>query len=329
MTRHVDAEALGRYSEGDLSQRRAARVAAHLAGCSRCAGLSEQLAGVTALLASTQAPPIPEHLAARIQNTLATESARRIALDPGTEPGRRDLPARGRLPARNAGPRRRLPGFSSPLAQRSLAAAGAITVIAAIAVGGYAILQHHQPQHSSSAGGPASSQVAPSVQAGARAPSAAPAVGPMTFGPSLHYSIRGQQDNFVPVSTSRNYVPASLTAQVSSTLTQVRNERPAFSRNSTAVGSSSRPASSSPAAGTSLTTPASQFDGVPVDVLEQCVSRIAAGHLVLLVDVARYLGGPATLIVVEASAADQVWVVGPACSGSDRDVLAQRNFPRG
>ena len=80
MTRHADAEALACYRHEDLSRRRASRIRAHLAGCARCRALDEDLAGVTALLADAQPPPMPEHLAARIQTALAAEAARRVVL---------------------------------------------------------------------------------------------------------------------------------------------------------------------------------------------------------------------------------------------------------
>src|SRR5258708_35462998 len=86
MTRHVGAETLARFRQGDLSPRRNARIRAHLGGCARCSDLNEDLAGVTTLLAGAQPPPIPEHLAARIQTALATEAARRGALAAGGAP---------------------------------------------------------------------------------------------------------------------------------------------------------------------------------------------------------------------------------------------------
>ena len=67
MTRHVSVAALARFREGDLGQRRAARVSAHLSSCARCTDLSAELAGITMLLASTPAPAMPERLASRIQ----------------------------------------------------------------------------------------------------------------------------------------------------------------------------------------------------------------------------------------------------------------------
>ncbi len=149
----------------------------------------------------------------------------------------------------------------------------------------------------------------------------------------MRYSSHGRAEGFVPVSSSSNFVPASLTTQVTSTLAQVRARAPGLSPSATsgeaspAVGSG--PAGSVPAHPASL--PGGRFGGILVGVLEGCVGRIAAGHQVLLVDIARYLGGPATLIVVGESGhgAGHLWVVGPACSGSASDVLAQRDLPRG
>src|SRR5258708_13086253 len=83
MTRHVGAETLAAFRQGDLSPRRNSRIRAHLAGCARCSDLNEDLAGVTTLLAGAQPPPIPEHLTARIQTALATEAARRGVLTAG------------------------------------------------------------------------------------------------------------------------------------------------------------------------------------------------------------------------------------------------------
>src|SRR5260370_2241536 len=115
MTRHIGAETLARFRQGDLSPRRNARIRAHLGGCARCSDLNEDLAGVTTLLAGAQPPPIPEHLAARIQTALATEAARRVALTAGAagtpaggapddaETARAEPPAGQRARARTAG----------------------------------------------------------------------------------------------------------------------------------------------------------------------------------------------------------------------------------
>jgi hypothetical protein len=322
MTRHVSATALARFRAGDLSQRKAARVSAHLPGCARCTDLGAELAGITMLLASTPAPPMPEHLAARIQDTLATEAASRVALDPGTEPERRDLPGR------DAGPRRhlRLPALSSPVVLRSLAAAGAVIVIAG---GGYLAISEHSTASTSqsAAAGRVAPAARPAAGNGARHAAQGSVPGTPTFGPDLHYGRRSGQVRFIPVSSGVNFVPSMLKGQVTAALSQIRDVQkhaaPSKALNSPATAAAPSPAPSVPAA--------SQFGGVPVAALQGCVSRIAAGSPVLLVDVARYQGGRATIIVVApaGSSSRQVWVVGPACSASHGDVIAHLSMAGG
>ncbi len=315
MTHHIDAMVLARYREGDLSRRKAARVSAHLARCTRCAELGSELADVTVLLASATAPPIPEHLDARIRTTLAAESARRAAADAGTEPGRRDLPARSHRARR--GPH--VPRASSPVLLRTLAAAGAVVVLAG---GGFALVhQLGSGPAQGTAGNTSSGVVAgPGPDAAPRAPgpAAEPDLRTPAFGPSLRYGRPGHQASFVPVSTATDFSPAALDAQVSTALSQVSGAHAGtFGRSSTAAGRSSP--LPSPSAG-------SRFGGIALPELQACVTRVADGQRVLLVDLARYQGRPATIIVTAPAspAARQAWVVGPACSGSRSDVLAHR-----
>ena len=65
--------------------------------------------------------------------------------------------------------------------------------------------------------------------------------------------------------------------------------------------------------------------------LEDCVSRIAAGQQVLLVEIGHYQGAPATVIVTSAAGtgAKQVWVVGAGCSTARSDVLAHVTLASG
>src|SRR5450432_4121336 len=78
MRGHVNAETLALGREGLLGRRAAARVRAHVASCSRCAELDEELAALPALLALTAAPPMPADLAARLDAVIAAESAGRL-----------------------------------------------------------------------------------------------------------------------------------------------------------------------------------------------------------------------------------------------------------
>ena len=58
--------------------------------------------------------------------------------------------------------------------------------------------------------------------------------------------------------------------------------------------------------------------------LAGCVKLIAGGAQPRLVDVARYRGQPASIIVLPLAGGmlDQVWVVGAGCSATSRDVVA-------
>ena len=73
---HLDAEVLSEFREGLITGRRGARITTHLAGCDRCTALGDQLAGVSALLASVSLPALPDSLAQRLDTVLAAEAAR-------------------------------------------------------------------------------------------------------------------------------------------------------------------------------------------------------------------------------------------------------------
>jgi len=312
MKPHVRAQTLARFRQGDLGPRRSARIGAHLARCARCQARSEDLAGVTKLLASVQPPPIPEHLEARIHSALTTEAARRVKLPEenaaaapaagpaGTSPAadgqhpRRERPGHGRRP-RVARPR-------SAIALRALAAAAAVVVVA----GGIYEIAHNSA--SSSAGSSAAAPAAPATAGPSRA-----AAGPLATGPVLPYRHAGGEASITPVMTGTDFASATLSSQVTAQLAQHAHAGPV-------TGPNAPPATQgSVAAGGRSTT----FGHMAVADLAGCVNRIAAGDLVLLVDVARYQGGPATVIVTQppAGGPEQIWVVGPGCSASRSDVL--------
>ena len=158
--RHVSAAEIARFSEGGLSARKAARIRSHLAGCRRCAGVCEDLARVPALLASTEAPPMPEHLTARIQAALITESARRASLGTGPD---------------SAQPERKADGWSWPrvpgMSARAAGWAAAVTAAVVLAGGGTFLIVAGQGSGGNSASsGPAPSGAAPRAAAGANVP---------------------------------------------------------------------------------------------------------------------------------------------------------------
>lgn len=296
MTRHVSAEALARYRQGDVSPRKAARIRAHLAGCRRCAGLGEDLAGVTTMLASVTAPPIPEHLSARIHAALASEAAQRATAD-ATVAGPRHEAARG-VPRERP---RRLPRLSSPVAVRTLAAAAAVALLAG---GGYALTRI----------GASPGAKAPASAAGRAAPKAS---GPLIFGPVQHYRRAGHQASFTPVRSSTDFRPGTLKQQVGAEL----------ARSSRAMAGQGVPVMSGLPSTHAAPGRAPVAFGNMSD-LDGCVNRIAAGNQVLLVDVARYQGSPATVIVTAtAGGPEQAWVVGAGCSASRSDIVAHVILP--
>ncbi len=317
MSRHIRAESLARYRAGDRGGRKAARIAAHLAGCARCTALDEDLAGVTSLLASAPAPPMPEQVTARIQAALMAEAARapapaaaaarprthRLAtVPPG---GRRSRHAAGRTAA---GSRMRLPGPRPQLAARALAA----TAVAAAVVGGiYGISQL------GSAPGSGSSGTAGGLAAGPARKVPAP-----HSGPTVRYNTSAGPASFTPISTGTNFQRQGLASQARKAM----------------LAGPNKPAMMGPAASAGRTpgqhesaTGLQSFGGMTVASLRGCVMRISAGRQVLLVDIDRYQGRPATVIVVAAAAGgtsgSRVFVVGPGCSGSDSDLITSASLP--
>jgi hypothetical protein len=213
-------------------------------------------------------------------------------------PGRPDLPRR-RRPARHA----RLPAFS-PLALRLAAAAGAAAVLAG---GGYGIWQALQPAAIVSAQG---SNAAPYRGAGAGA-----AV-------QLPYRSNGGTAVVTVRATRRQFEPGTIKAVLRHDLA-----RPAAAGEPapTYAPRSSPKAGRAPLApaGTAL-QPGLRIGAMSVRALQGCVSRIAAGRLVLLAETGFYRGQPAVMIArAEPRGAVGVWIVGTACSASESDVLAQ------
>ena len=98
---HLDTDVLAEFRAGLITGRRGTRIAVHLAGCDRCTALDDQLAGVSALLASVPAPAMPDRVAQRLDTVLAAEVARRdyperTQGDSSRESGTRDRPAANR-----------------------------------------------------------------------------------------------------------------------------------------------------------------------------------------------------------------------------------------
>jgi hypothetical protein len=321
MRPHVSAETLARYRQGDLSPGRSARIGAHLSGCSRCSELNEDLGGVTTLLASVHPPPIPDDLTARIQSALATEAAKRLTVPAGSRTA--TVAAAGAAgpegPAGDRGPRgrsgaggRRRRGLLGRLPAASPKfALGAVATVAAAVVLGVGMFQIVQSGSSQPTG----------TAAGSSANRAAAGSAPATRGPALRYSRAGQQASVTPVSADTNFTAGRLSAQVASAMTR-------YGSGGALQGPMAEPETHSAQV---PGQPAATFADRAVAALQACVNRIAAGDLVMLVEVARFQGSPATIIVTEVPGITprQVWVVGPGCSASRSDVLRHSELSAG
>jgi hypothetical protein len=348
VTGHPDAETIARYREGDLGPWRSWRVRSHLARCAECRDVATELAGVTALLAAVQQPPMPEDMVARVHGALAREAAVRAtaahegaawpaetATDaspdtagPASVPqqaagqpraGGTGWRARQRERARQDRQRRQrgglpwLAGAASSPGLRIAAGAAALVVLAA---GGYEI--------SVNAGGKPGQQAAPS---------AVPSVG---YGPGLSYQREGRVARVTPMTTSTDFTAGQLSKQVSA-LSKYASSSPGVPGAApliTAPPNASSPRVSSPGAPVSPaigSAPPKKFGSIPVNVLDGCVNRIADGADVVLVDIARFDGARATVIVTKAASSviRQIWVVGTGCSASVSDILTHAALSSG
>jgi hypothetical protein len=320
MRGHPGSETIAAFREGLLPARRAARIAAHLAECPRCAEVDAQLAAVTAALARTPTPPMPASLTARLDAVLAAEVAARSAA--GASPGHADSaegaagaadltsPADRRSPAdRTASPAGGGPGHTGPGrggpgrragrpragSRLSLRIAAVTAAVVVLAGGGYAISRvvAGGQETASSSGAAASGSTASRSAGSALAPEAAPRAAP-TAGLPL-------------VASNTTYRAGQLPAQV----TAVLKRNPAHGH----VGAAPPAAEAAGKAG--------------FPHLAECVSHIAGGQRPRLVDIARYGTQPAAVIVVPVpgTATVRVSVAGPGCSGQGGDVITQFSMP--
>ncbi len=324
MSRHVSAENLALYREEVLSRRKMARIKAHLAGCDRCAATGSELAAVTGMLAHSSAPPMPDLLAERIQLALAGEAAARaeasahaeaVSIEPGAGPagtgleapaavpGRPDLPERARSRAR----RPRMPGLTSPLVLRALAATGAVAAVAGV---GFLLANNSQPPTAGTAAGSGTrSAAAPSMHN--------PAASGIPTRFSVHYRRNGSSATAGVLTTNINFTRQSIGREA---------RRQIALTPSMATGPPAAPAGqASPAA-----TARGQAAAVNAEKLGTCLTVVAAGRRVLIVEVAEYLGKPAVIIIMRPLRPIDVLdvaVVGLACSASDTHPIASFQVP--
>ena len=301
MRRHASLDELADLDAGILRQRKAVRVEQHVAICTQCTETTTQLGGVPQLLSSVQYPAMPDVLSMRISVALTAESTTRIAAEPATEAGRRDLPARQSKPGSHSSRRGwQLPGMSVR-ASRLVTAAGALVILAG---GGYAV-----------ASGIGSSGGTGTTQSAASSGSAAGLQAGQAVGPRVNYGPAHAERSIQAVTSSQNFVPAKLSTQAADAVRAARlqgvHNGPAASP-AAVPGTASAPTANM---GTRTALGDTQLGG--------CIDLVAAGRTILLIEIARFDGQPATIIVAaaEGSRPAFVWAVGDSCSSSNTDIL--------
>jgi hypothetical protein len=307
-----------------------ARIDAHLADCVQCSRIDAALTSLPSVLAATDLPPIPDALTLQIQTAIARESAGRVGTGPAstapapTETGAvggtagvgargAGIPGRPDLPERRRGrPRRfRRPDWSSPLLLRGLAAAAVVVVIAGA---GILLANAHTASPTSSAvtgsGGGAPARPGEAGGNGRNASLGARASAPAM----VSYRLNGRIATTAVIASQTNFTHSSMPRLVRTRVASVTG---------IAVGgaaSNLRRAAS----------PTSQIGGVRISELQSCLSVMSRGRKVLLVDVARFLGRPAMIVVLKSlTGADllDVGIVGPGCSASNLDIIRMLTIP--
>jgi hypothetical protein len=155
---HPDSEVLAEFRAGLITGRHGARISAHLAACERCAGLCDQLAEISVLLAAVPALAMPDAVAQRLDGVLAAEAAKKHDSERAVDP---------RAPEHAKSPRPPRRWNFRLVALRVLAPAAAVAVLAA---GGYGLSRIGTSPTSSEAESSASSAASAAAGPEATAP---------------------------------------------------------------------------------------------------------------------------------------------------------------
>jgi hypothetical protein len=312
---HTDAATLAAFREELLSARKAAQVSAHLTACPRCAALEAQLAEVTTLLSHATAPPMPDALTARIQAALSAESAARAAdapplaaaaagagvSIPGTA-GHNGSPGTAGQDRTKDRTGRRAGWRGHDRSWLALRVAAVTTAVAVIAGGGYGVAQllTGSPAVTGAASG---TGTGPAIRVkGPVAGGLNPASGAAA---SSGTGSRARTSAPLVMSSGTNYRPATLGARASAVLALTKN------------------AHSAPQPAPNIAPAQNQAKLFPG--LQSCLIQISNGQHPLLVDLAKYQGHPALVVVLPPTNGGQptVRVLAPGCH-----VLATATLPR-
>jgi hypothetical protein len=333
---HFSADELASYRAGTTSATRASKIAAHLAGCVRCAGVDASLANVSALLASVPAQPMPDRLTDRVSAALAAESAHRataltaaaVSTSAGTAPAAAASPtgqagrlrtagatSQGAPSAADAAPpgyhrwRLRMPEWSSPLVLRSLAATGVLVLLAG---GGFLLASAHHGQGTATSGPIAARGPRKAVNPGDHSANVSASGG-------VRYRYKGTYLVANTIQSRANYTVGDLASGVRAVVASTPAISPATPGPQVTSGTNSN----------STAAPLVRIGGISASQLTGCLSNIASGRAVLLADVAHYLGKPAVIIVLKpVSAVFDVIVVGLACTATKADAITRLSLPK-
>lgn len=323
MRGHADAATLAAFREELLSARKAAQVSAHLAACPRCAALEAQLAEVTTLLNHASAPPMPDALTARIQAALAAEAAARTtadaphaALAPEAVPAMQGAAGYDGAQGTNGhragdGPGRRPGRRGHGRSWLALRVAAVTAAVAVVAGGGYGVAQLLTRGGPILHGAASGTGAAPAVRV--TSPVMGPSAGGLNEGPgspsgtgrTAHSSTRAT----LVLSSGTNYEPSRLAAQASALL----------ARQNTSSSSAARPLPVAPA----------QRQAALFPHLQACLIHVGKGQHPLLVDLARYQGHPALIVVLPPTNGGQpeALAVAPGCNSTTARVLTTVPLP--
>ena len=156
MKGHLDPDTAAEFGAGLIAGHRERTITAHLATCAECASLTERLAQVSALLAASPVPAMPDSVALRLDRALADEIQKPVTTERHAE-----------LPHG----KRRIPSLADVFKIRVLAPAAAGLAVLGGAAYGLTLISA-----SSTTSGAASSGVAAGSGLGPSANHAAPAV---------------------------------------------------------------------------------------------------------------------------------------------------------
>jgi hypothetical protein len=287
-TSHLDTDVLAEFRAGLITGRRGRGITAHLAGCARCAAVSDQLAELSTLLAAIPAPVMPDSVAQRLDTVLAAEVARKDETERAGAHHSRD---RRRAPRLTRRPR------LQPVMMRVLVPAAAV---AALAAGGYglSLIGGAQSTSSSAASGSAAEPAAASAVPSPAQANALPAAS--TTARARHPGIQKSLLGLVPNGT--DFLPATLRSQLEAAL-----RAPAAARSAQAQPGPLR------ACVQRLTS------GISPGTLELVERAYYQGRPAIIIIVS---SGHGYLAWVVAPG----WVA-PGCSATSPDVLARTTLP--